>query len=122
MSRITLMLVAVLAFGVSMAFAEGERTAPTSPPKAHGLAGVVKSADLTAKTFVLTVGEGEKAKDMPLKFGEKTIFRLDGAESTADKVLVAGAKVRVEPGKEEGGPVAGVMSGAPKRSGGDSPK
>ena len=53
--------------------------------------GTIKSVDMKAKSFVVTV----QGKDVSFKFDDKTTYRLDGNASTRDRVLVAGKKATV---------------------------
>jgi len=57
--------------------------------------GTIKSADVTANTFVLTTGSGDTTKDVTIRVSKDTKYTLDGKDSTADKALVAGHKATV---------------------------
>lgn len=59
------------------------------------IAGAIKSVDAEAKSFVLTVKDGEDGKDVTLKVDDKTKYWLDGKEATLDEALKAGATARV---------------------------
>ncbi|MCA9285172.1 MAG: hypothetical protein KDA22_08170 [Phycisphaerales bacterium] len=69
--------------------------------------GTVKSVDAKAGTFVLTV----VGKDINIRTNAQTKFLLDGKDSTMEKVVHAGAKLKVT---HADGLASSISGNAPK--------
>ena len=88
---VALMALVALAASANLAQA-GE--CPGEKPNVTTVTGVVKSLDAESRTLVLTTGEVDPAKDLPLKGCPKAKIIVDGKEATLADVK-AGAKARV---------------------------
>lgn len=63
----------------------------------EGVSGTVKGADLSAKTFNLTLDSGE---DRQISWSDDTVFLLDGEKSDAKSVLVTEGRIRASLGED----------------------
>ncbi len=85
-------VVAMLGLVASAAWAHCGKCGPK--PTVTTITGAVKSVDATARSLVLTTGEGDSAKDVTLKVCPKAKIVVNGKTATlAD--LKAGVKVQV---------------------------
>ncbi|MBM4034478.1 MAG: FecR domain-containing protein [Planctomycetes bacterium] len=90
-----------LAAGEERVFPEKapEPEPPSKKPPARELdvspaVGTLKSVDAKARTIVLTVGEGDEARGLPMRVCPRAVIRLNGKDATLADVR-HGAKVRV---------------------------